>query len=100
VANSVWMSPRMVRLLRKVVVDMSAGGAVRPGRQSRFVAQRDEAAHRDAGKGVQPREDGVPDVPADVLEVDVDPVRGRCGHVQPRQTAWTSGRSRLLSTAV
>jgi hypothetical protein len=32
-------------------------------------------------KGVQPREDRGPDMPADVLEVHVDPVRGRGGEL-------------------
>ena len=39
----------------------------------------DKAADRDSGVAIKQRQDGIPDRPADVLEIDVDAVRaGGC----------------------
>ena len=51
------------------------GEIARPGGSVRVVVGRDHAAQGHAAVVVHPRDDGVHDVAADVLEVDVDPVR-------------------------
>src|SRR3989454_8230846 len=53
------------------------GGRIRPGRGLRGVVLRDQAAERDARERVDEPQDGGEDVPADVVEVDVDPLRAR-----------------------
>src|SRR5687767_11706854 len=49
--------------------------AVRTRRQSGFIVVRDQPADRHPCEGVQKREDGVPDLAADILEIDVDALR-------------------------
>src|SRR5699024_7926494 len=44
----------------------------------------DESAHRHAGEGVQPRQHGVEDVPADVLVIDVDALGHRLLQLLPQ----------------
>lgn len=53
--------------------------AVRPGWQLGVVVVGDDAADRDPGLGVEQREDGVEDLAADVLVIDVDAVRAGLG---------------------
>src|SRR5207245_9102014 len=53
------------------------GGRVRHGRGLRGVVLREQAAEWDARERVDEPQDGGEDVPADVVEVDVDPLRAR-----------------------
>src|SRR2546422_6903553 len=52
-------------------------GRIRPGRGLHGVVLRDQAAERDARERVDEPQDGGEDVPADVVEVAVDPLRAR-----------------------
>src|SRR2546426_11958064 len=50
---------------------------VRSGRELRGVVLRDQAAERDARERVDEPQNGGEDVAADVVEIDVDPLRAR-----------------------
>ena len=58
---------------------ISAGKRSGPGGSLGVVVVGDDAADRDPGLGVEQREDGVEDLAADVLVIDVDAVRAGLG---------------------